>query len=183
MRKCPVCTDSQLERIRYEGVMIFRCPMCRGTLLEYPKLETIERKMQLGEDELESEASFSVPESETPIRCPKCRDKMSSMPNHKRRLARYQSATVADFQIDGCRYCRLAWLDGGELAKLQLSYQRSVKGQENKQHYVNYDELNPSQKAEFRKTIAASTIGESEAMSQGFIEGLIASLLMVEWFN
>jgi len=152
--------------------MIRRCPTCQGALVEDPKIARIERKMELPEKALAEQARTDTQDSTGRLRCPKCRCIMSKEPALESRPAGFRSDTIKDFHVDHCKYCGVTWFDGGELAKLQLSYERSVKGGESKQHYVKYSDLADAQKAEYGHVIAEASRGAGDAICEGFASGL-----------
>lgn len=99
------------------------------------------------------------------ISCPKCNREMEKKSAFENERALYKS-DMDDFNIDFCLSCELFWLDGGELAKIQLNYEMSPKGQENKKTYVNYSKLDNKEKKEFIRTIAESIPDQSEMIAK-----------------
>jgi len=97
---------------------------------------------------------------------------MKKTPALANRLAGFKSSSIDDFNVDHCKNCRLTWFDGGELAKLQLSYERSPRGRDSKQHYVNYSEISPEEQAKYRRTIAESIRSTGDALGKGFMGAL-----------
>ena len=176
MKQCPICPDAQLQRIRYEGFALLMCSSCGGALVDDPDIKGIERKMEIREDQLVPQAAVSnspnSPDNAGILHCPRCLNDMTKAPALEELPASLKSTTIEDFYIDHCKNCRLTWFDGGELAKLQLSYERSAKGQENKQHYENYLELNAAEQAKYRRTMAESVYSSGDALSKGFFESL-----------
>ena len=172
IRQCPICLDVGLQRVSYEGIKLHQCPRCRGILVDDNKILRIENKLETKEQDLEFFAAIGEPDSLHSLHCPRCRITMTKLWGKRQRPAGYRCDSVPDFYVDHCKYCELTWFDGGELDKLQLSYQRSVKGQESKKAYVNLDELSPAERAEYLKAIADSARGSGDALFEGFRQGI-----------
>jgi len=71
MKLCPICPETKLERIRYEGFALQMCSSCGGALVEEPDIRAIERKRELDEGQLEKEASSTMPDSTDILHCPR----------------------------------------------------------------------------------------------------------------
>jgi hypothetical protein len=56
--------------------------------------------------------------------------------------------------IDECANCGLIWLDGGELASLQLAYEASEQGREARELRRRMEEMPPQRRAEFERALA-----------------------------
>ena len=112
--KCPVC-QTELKRILYGGMPVFRCFGCAGYLIPEKRFETIlqceEAPIELLKQEVLTE---SKPDTIPEIKCPRCFYVMLKL-----KLDAPISCT-----LDVCRdkECGLLWLDGGELARVQLAY-------------------------------------------------------------
>ena len=105
-------------------------------------------QQQKSQDELRAEASadFRASSSAT-LKCPRCH-----MPMRKQAA----DLPVLDLQTDICRSCQLVWLDGGELALLQLGYQvksRFIDAQEFRRRMREL-EASPERKARFEEDLA-----------------------------
>ncbi len=111
MRQCPAC-QVDLETTDIEGYRVERCPSCHGHLVPTLNLSAIKRSCRTSEDELRSRASsdFKGSISETII-CPLCKCRMS-----KQRMS-----SPLDMELDVCDSCDRVWLDGGEIAMVQLA--------------------------------------------------------------
>ena len=112
------------------------------------KMVSIERLNHKTQEQLKSEASaeFSGSSSQR-LRCPRCH-----LPMHKQAI----DLPVLDLQYDICTGCSLVWLDGGELALVQLAYQSSsgfLNAQELKRRMQEL-EASPERKAIFRANLA-----------------------------
>ena len=147
MRKCPVC-DLELSPVEYEGYIVRRCGSCNGHLMRLNKMKSIERVDHKTREQLKSEASaeFSGSSSQR-LRCPRCR-----LPMHKQVI----NLPVIDLQYDICTGCSLVWLDGGELALVQLAYQSGsgfLNAQELKRRMQEL-EASPERKAIFKANLA-----------------------------
>ncbi len=156
MRNCPLC-KVLLERIRYEGFPVHKCPSCHGALLENKRIEHIKRKMDRSLDELVGESNAERANNTVkPIRCPRCHNTMQKHEASADDMASFKVG-LEPFCVDVCTQCDITWLDGGELAKMQIDYEASPKGREAAKHYVSYDELDAAGKAKFVRTIAGAT--------------------------
>ena len=109
---CPSCRHL-LTRTRYEDVNVFQCGKCRGHLVENHRVKTIERKLDKDLVALvgEIEAADGV-DTVNKILCPRCRNRMMKKEIRAQRK----------FCVDECSNCDLVWLDGGELAEIQLAF-------------------------------------------------------------
>ncbi len=142
--KCPVCSD-ELERVTYEGMSVQRCGQCRGVLAGRQRVEAIKRTREKPPKQLMDEAAREAnADTEAKVRCPRCRAAMA-----KQRLPK-----PASFHIDTCAACKLIWFDGGELARLQLTYEISPQGREAAEFQRRLAEMTPEQKQEFEENLA-----------------------------
>lgn len=118
--KCPVC-NTTLARTEYEGFIVQQCPDCHGHLLTVRRLDSIKRKEEKSIEELKTETTKETGnDSLHKLRCPKCKQRM-------------QKRFIPDpgaFHVDRCDRCELIWVDGGELARLQLMHvhRRTAQG-------------------------------------------------------
>lgn len=147
MKKCPVC-DVGLVGVEYEGFRVMQCESCGGHLVPLQRLESIKRIDERSEDELKAEATGKfVASTAEVVKCPRCRLPM-----------RKQSADlpVMELETDVCRSCSLVWLDGGELALLQLAHQaksRFINAQDLKRRMEQF-EASPERKARFEENLS-----------------------------
>ncbi len=146
-RPCPRC-QKELEWTEYEGQRVMRCATCRGHLVPAPRLRAIKRSDQLGADALMEEAArdFKGP---TPIAasCPACKVRMRPEPI---------PVPGMDVHMDVCRSCQMVWLDGGELALLQLAYEQTPEYQEIAERRRRARELEacPERSARFQEDLS-----------------------------
>ena len=147
-RDCPIC-QVPLAPETYEGFPIWRCPQCRGTLLDLSRYEAIRSVPEKSLAELEAEAQDGFAgDHPDPIRCPRCHLAMAKQP--------LPVPGCDDLHLDLCRGCALVWLDGGELAMAQLAYQATPafrEKQEMKRRAAERD-ADPERKAAFDEAIA-----------------------------
>jgi len=142
--KCPSC-QSELRRILYESMPVFRCLKCHGYLLSEKRLQGVRRSPATDIEQLKQEVIAEArPDTLGPVRCPRCGRKMD-----KRRIEE-----PAALNIDVCRECRLVWLDGGELGRLQLSHEMTEKAQESRRFRRRLETMTPEERAEFEKNLA-----------------------------
>ena len=145
--KCPLCSIN-LVPADYEGLRVMQCPECGGHLVPQQRLEIIKRAARKSQDDLDAEAS-SQRQTDSPytFKCPHCHTSM-----------RKQRADLAGLHIetDLCRHCALVWLDGGELALLQLGYEVTAKFIDSQEFKRRMQELeaSPARKAKFEENLA-----------------------------
>ena len=111
--KCPIC-EGELKRIIYGGVPIFRCFGCAGYLVQEKRFGAVARSEDAPIDLLKQEVvNESKPDTTKKIKCPRCHCLMMKL----------KIDSPASLTIDVCRdsKCGHLWLDGGELARLQLA--------------------------------------------------------------
>lgn len=111
--KCPTC-ELELLRGDYYGANVHECAGCQGALLVTTRSKWIERRVNKDLPELVRElANTTASDTRHAIRCPKCRAEMKKRPVKQLAIA-----------IDDCRQCGMSWFDGGELASLQLLFEK-----------------------------------------------------------
>ena len=105
-----------MQTVFYEGVAIQLCMSCKGIFLSQKKLEIIENSR-----EIEIPDDMPVPRNGSEVRrhCPRCDIVMKKVRHGKVR------ATLIDF----CTDCSGIWLDKGELASIQFSYEIAERNQ------------------------------------------------------
>ncbi len=141
--KCPSC-QSQLRRILYEGAAVFRCMQCHGYLLSKKRLEGIKASPATSIEQLKQEViAEAQPDTEGPVRCPRCLRKMDK---------RFIEEPAA-LHIDVCRECRHVWLDGGELARLQLSHEMKPQAQEARRFRQRLRTMTAKERAEYEENL------------------------------
>lgn len=126
---CPVCKEA-LVRDKYEGSSVYRCPQCDGFLVEPERLEFIVTRHELKTDELEEQLETqSAQDVDEPIRCPRCvARKMQKQMIHR--------DSEDSFKIDQCEECHIIWLDGGEIARLQLRFEEIQEFLKNRKNWL-----------------------------------------------
>lgn len=164
MRKCPVCSE-QLVRVEYEGANAMTCPDCHGYLIDISSVERIKRSELKSPLQLKNEAKEQYhPNSETELKCPRCRMSMEKV---------HESLPGVELDLDHCDRCSLIWLDGGELALLQLGYEGTNKATEARRMKQVAAECasDPDRQAEFEHNLSKCK-KESDLISEAFVEGL-----------
>lgn len=144
MMKCPVC-KVKLTRKKYEDVAIHQCESCHGNLLKFNRLKQIETRRDKNEQELMDELVNAAEDNSQKIRCSNC---MSNMEKRRKQIGPW------DFTIDRCNKCQLIWLDAGELAKMQVVFESSEKGEEAERFRQRLKNMMPTEKAEYEERIA-----------------------------
>jgi Zn-finger nucleic acid-binding protein len=166
MKNCPLCNIVML-RVKYEGLPAFKCDRCKGYLLEAPRLKGIERNVQTPEEKLIEEAREEYHEdSRKRIECPKCKGYMKKT----------RTPPPAEILIDTCERCRLVWLDGGELAILQLQYEMSRKGEEEEELRKRVTEMRGRRRKDFEENLEKLREGSGdfvELFGDALIEGTV----------
>lgn len=107
--KCERC-DHAMHTVFYEGVAIQLCMSCKGIFLSEKKLAIIEqsREIEILEDAPRPRRKYEVLRN-----CPKCESQMKKVRHGK----------IRKTMIDYCTDCTGVWLDKGELASIQFSYE------------------------------------------------------------
>lgn len=113
--QCKRC-DKEMMTVFYEGVAIQLCMSCKGIYLSKKKLEIIKdsREIDIPED-------TPIPRNGPEVRrhCPKCDISMKKI----------KHGNIRTTMIDFCEDCSGLWLDKGELASIQFSYEIAEKNQ------------------------------------------------------
>ena len=147
MKRCPAC-DQELVSELYAGAKVERCPTCRGVFVVQSRLDRIKREGAQAPDALKAEAAAEHgSDTRHQIRCPACRGVMDKRPL----ASRYTTLT-----IDRCRACPGVWLDGGELALVQLIHAASARGRDvlELQRRMQALEADPERKRRFEAAMA-----------------------------
>lgn len=147
MKRCPICRVD-LVPVDYEGFRVMQCGQCFGHLVSLQRFDSIKRIDRKSQDELKSEASsVFTASSRQMLKCPRC---------HAPMCKQSTDLPVLDLQTDVCRHCDLVWLDGGELALLQLGYQATGKFMNAQEFKRRMQELeaSPERKARFEANLA-----------------------------
>lgn len=155
MSMCPNCVRP-LKHTTYEGFHVLRCGQCKGVLLPQEQLLRIGHKHEKNADTLKREAHEEFKgDNRKLIRCPKCQAAMEKRPLSTR-------YTVLNYDL--CRSCGNVWLDGGELALMQLLFEHSIQGEEGVefQKRMKELELSPERQARFEAALAKLPTEEPE---------------------
>ena len=150
---CPSC-KLKLQRIQYEGLNIRQCGECRGHLVTFSRLKSIQARRRNSENDLLDEVVEEGVDTLDKLRCPTC---LRRMEKRTKRMGTLQ------FLIDQCRDCEHLWLDKGELAKLQVIYQYSEKGEEAERFRQRLATMSSQEKADFSIDLDARIKAESNA--------------------
>jgi heat shock protein HtpX len=126
---CPVC-NADLERVYNEGVPIWKCPSCKGRLIDKDRLFRImaREKMVFSYALKEKAEQIRIPDvtkkakymevSPSSLKCPRCGDGM--------RRTLYTAILPYRMEIDICQNCKLYWLDKDELEILKYVTQGTI---------------------------------------------------------
>jgi heat shock protein HtpX len=119
--ECPACKQRLVEE-DYEGVPIYRCVFCEGTLVDRKKMPRISfRKEKAFDQRLRKLAEMAQKDGEqkrrsrvkpepSPFTCPACGQEM--------RRGFYSYEYLVD--VDRCTSCNMVWYDKDELEMLQV---------------------------------------------------------------
>jgi len=88
-------------------------------------------------------------------------------------------ADPALFHLDTCRRCEPVWFDGGELARLQLSYQISPQGKDAAELQRRWREMPPERREEFEQNLARLPVEEAAPFSA--FEEALAGAMRYRW--
>jgi Zn-finger nucleic acid-binding protein len=151
---CPSC-ETTLQRAKYEKFYVFQCPDCSGVLLNIGRLPFIKTGRGLSTEELQSEVEIgsSTEDTREKVRCPRCRGEGGS-PAMDKMESRKLESTAELFLIDVCKSCRLAWFNGGELARLQLAYESTPKAIAELQMQLQAESRTEEEEEELREDLA-----------------------------
>ena len=164
---CPNC-DVSLDRVKYENVQVQQCPQCRGYLIRRNRLRLIKSTRDQSIEDLQAEAeAHQRPDTSEPIRCPRCRvDRMTK--------ERIRVEDAYDFTLDFCQKCSNVWLDGGELARLQMTFESSAKAVEAYAYGQREVSRTEAEKREFEQRLAEMPVAGN------WVEGAVGDVgLMV----
>jgi Zn-finger nucleic acid-binding protein len=141
---CPIC-EVELTRVIYQGFPVFHCGQCHGYLVSRQRMESISHSYVRPVEELKQETlEHHHDDTGQVLRCPGCR----------KRMRKQSLKPPASFNLDLCDACRFVWLDGGELARLQLAHRISPQGREAAELQRRYREMTPEQRAQLEQNIA-----------------------------
>ena len=143
---CPKCSRP-LNRTTYENVRVMQCEECFGYLVARNRLRLIKSSREQTPEALRNEAQTEqAPDTQERIRCPSCRVEV---------MQKERVRVTADdfFHLDVCRKCGRVWLDGGELARLQIKFEQSAKAVEAFAHQERLETFTDEQRTEFQERI------------------------------
>ncbi len=140
---CPCC-KIKLNRIQYEGLNIRQCKDCHGHLVTNSRLSSIQTRRRRSEDDLLHEVVNEGPDTIEKLRCPACLRRMEK---------REKKIGSLRFFVDRCLDCQHIWLDKGELAKLQVAFEYSEKGEEAERFRQRLENMSEEEKAAFERRI------------------------------
>lgn len=152
MSICPKCKVDLVPR-KYERVRVLQCAQCMGMLAPELDAAVIKSRREKTCDELKTEAEHEyVSDTKETIICPRCQFPMVKRPIWSKFTA---------VQYDLCRRCNHVWLDGGELAVMQLLFECSLRGYDvaRFQKRMAELELSPERKAAFEAALANMPAG------------------------
>jgi Zn-finger nucleic acid-binding protein len=142
--RCPACKTISLQRETYEGFNVDKCPECLGHLIPRLRQQGISRQSKLSPEDLEHQVLLERGEdSQKLLGCPRCGDRMRKL----------NKARPTPFKIDHCIKCDVLWLDGGELALMQLSYESSAQAEESREMRRRWEEMSDERRAQFRENL------------------------------
>ncbi len=117
---CKRC-DTDMQTVFYEGVTIELCMDCKSIFLSKKRLEIIEKSREI---EIPSDLPKPRKGPEILRDCPQCEIVMKKVSHGK----------IRSTMIDYCEECTGIWLDKGELASIQFSYEIAEDNRFRNQH-------------------------------------------------
>ncbi len=168
---CPTC-DVPLDRVKYENVSVSQCPQCKGYLVNRNRVILSKTTQDVSSETLQAEVTTqSHPDAQANIRCPKCRGRTMSK-------ERVPVEKDNEFFLDVCRDCNVAWFDGGELAKLQIQYESSMKAIEAYAFQQKAQHRTEEEEEEFQQNLAALPTAENP-LKAAFRDNSLAAIVVV----
>lgn len=162
---CPCC-KIKLSRIQYEGLNIRQCKACHGHLVTHSRLSSIQTRRRRCEDDLLDEVVDEGPDTTEKLRCPAC---LRRMEKRKKKIGSLK------FFVDRCLDCQHVWLDKGELAKLQVAFEYSEKGEEAERFRQRLTNMSREDKAAFERRIGSL---REDSVSREIAIELLANLVL-----
>ena len=175
LMKCPVCADIDLVRTPYEGVAVDLCPSCHGFLLSTSAMKNIERNPEMAQSILEEEAQVMA-DTAHEVRCPKCHIS----------LKKTNAPHGLQFKIDVCHSCNIIWLDSGELESIQLAYEASPAGQDNRRRREEMENMSEERQQQLQEGIDKApdriSLADNDSYRYGrHGYGNVAGNFIVDW--
>jgi len=128
------------------------------------RLEGIKRSRDKPVEQLKQETvDQSGEDTKTIVRCPRCRMKM------KKRLL----PEPVSLHIDLCNHCDLIWLDGGELARVQLGHEMTPQSRDAAEMQRRHKEMDAERRQEFEEDLAK--LPEQESFVLGALKEALTS--------
>jgi len=145
--KCPLC-HVDLERTEYEGASVFQCKSCSGYMVDRQRITLIKMSRGKSPQQLQAEAKARPQRDQNElVRCPRCHSKMQV----KRVNANLETRDY--LLLDQCDLCHAIWFDPGELAKMQMDFERSSQAIEHFKQQALAAGRTDEERAEAQKTI------------------------------
>jgi len=175
---CPKCSRP-LNRTTYEDVQVMQCEECFGYLVARKRLMLIKSSREQGPEALRDEAhTEQASDTHERLRCPSC---LVEVMNKER-----VRVTADDsFHLDVCRKCDRVWLDGGELARLQIKFEQSAKAVEAFAHQEKLQNLSGGEQTELEERIgklrdSESVVGASavDLLTYGGIGACLVAMIL-----
>mgnify|MGYP006131629315 CR=1 FL=1 len=122
--KCPH-DGRELTTANYEAdIEVDKCGECNGMWLDYRELDRIQDTNEKDyADEIQKlpnlvgdAYAMALSRSKPAVQCPKCDQAME----------RREHGFCSQVMIDVCPKCRGTWLDGGEIASLEVFFERTL---------------------------------------------------------
>ncbi len=139
---------------------LFECEKCRGHLVEQFRMNKIQRRINKDLLGLVHEiVAVDSRDAGQDLRCPRCRNRMD------KKLLR----GGLSFHVDECRNCKFVWLDGGELAEIQLDYENNAQTSELNRMRERIATMTRQEREEYEARIASLKSGDTIRTSMGEI--------------
>jgi Zn-finger nucleic acid-binding protein len=145
-----------------------QCEACLGYLVPRNRLKLIKVTRQQTPEALQNEAGTEgAADTTEQIRCPKCRVE-------RMRKERVRVSADEFFFLDVCGKCGHVWLDGGELARLQIDFEKSAQAVEAFALQERLESRTDEQRGQFHERLAKLAMPES-----GLIAGVADSWTLI----
>lgn len=148
---CPVCHVGMKSKL-YSDNRLFECDKCRGHLVEQFRMNKIQRRINkdligLIKESVEADSH----DTDQHLRCPRCRNRMDK---------KFVRGGLS-FHVDECRNCKFVWLDGGELAEIQLDYENNAQTSELNKMRERLATMTRQEREEYEARIASLKSGDT----------------------
>jgi Zn-finger nucleic acid-binding protein len=123
MLKCPIDGTELLTRVYEADIHVDGCETCSGIWLDHGELERIQatiendysEELRRTPDFVSSSYELANSRNEEDRDCPKCGAEM----------VKREYAYSSNVRIDVCAPCLGTWLDGGEMKKIEIFFERT----------------------------------------------------------